>query len=283
MKSDPTARFRLPGKQRLKQLAELSARLRRKRRWRLLRFFGVRRSVGLAMLAALIALRIVDPAPLEDLRLRSFDFYQIIKPRIPTIKPVVIVDIDEDSLRSLGQWPWPRTLVADLVERLNRLGAVAIGFDILFPEQDRLSPNLAVQTFRNVDEDTKTKLRNLPSNDEILADVLKKSRVVLGQSGILQTTPPADSAPQTGIAIRGPDPSALLVTFPGLLRNVSALEQAAAGRGIGHCHRWIVRVRAGTEIERDENAFLMQHSNDMVQVGGRFDAMNGIEFWFNRF
>jgi adenylate cyclase len=232
VKSDSTARFRLLGKERLKQLAELSARLRRKRRWRLMRFFGVRRSVGLAMLAALIALRIVDPAPLEDLRLRSFDFYQILKPRIPTIKPVVIVDIDEDSLRSLGQWPWPRTLVADLIERLNRLGAVAIAFDILFPEQDRLSPNLAVQTFRNVDEDTKTKLRNLPSNDDVLADVLKKSRVVLGQSGILQTTPPAESAPQTGIATRGPDPSALLVTFPGLLRNVPVLEQAAAGRGV---------------------------------------------------
>ena len=99
------------------------------------------------MLAALIALRIWDPAPLEDLRLRSFDFYQILKPRIPTVKPVVIVDIDEESLRTLGQWPWPRTLVADLVERLNGLGAVAIAFDILFPEPDRLSPDLAVQTF----------------------------------------------------------------------------------------------------------------------------------------
>ena len=86
------------------------------------------------MLAGLIALRIWDPPPLEDLRLRSFDFYQVLKPRIPTVKPVVIVDIDEESLRSLGQWPWPRTLVADLVERLNGLGAVAIAFDVLFPE-----------------------------------------------------------------------------------------------------------------------------------------------------
>ncbi len=184
------------------------------------------------MLAGLIALRIWDPPSVEDLRLRSFDVYQILKPRIPTVKPVVIVDIDENSLRALGQWPWPRTLVADLIERLNGLGAVAIALDVLFPEQDRLSPALAVQSFRNVDEETKAKLRNLPSNDAVLADLLKRSRVILGQSGILQTTVPMPSAPRTGIATRGPDPSAFLITFPGLLRNVPVLEEAAAGRGL---------------------------------------------------
>ena len=78
----------------------------------------------------------------------------------------------------------------------------------------------------------KAKLRTLPSNDDFLANVLKKSRVILGQSGILLTTAPDPSAPQTGIATRGPDPSAFLVTFPGLLRNVPVLEQAAAGRGL---------------------------------------------------
>jgi adenylate cyclase len=232
VKSDPTSRFRLAGKDRLRKLAELTGRFRGRRRSRLARFFGVRRTVGLVMLAYLLALRIWDPAPLEDLRLRSFDFFQVLKPRIPTVKPVVIVDIDEDSLRSLGQWPWPRTLVADLVERLNGLGAVAVAFDVIFAEADRMSPNLAVDSFRNIDQDTKAKLRNLPSNDNFLADVLKKSRVILGQSGILLTTTPDPSAPQTGIATRGPDPSAFLVTFPGLLRNVPVLEQAAAGRGL---------------------------------------------------
>ncbi len=232
MKNDPTSRFRLPGKERLRQLAELSARLKQRKRSRFTRFFGVRRTVGLAMLAGLIALRIWDPPSVEDLRLRSFDVYQILKPRIPTVKPAVIVDIDEDSLRTLGQWPWPRTLVADLIEKLNGLGAVAIALDVLFPEQDRLSPALAVQSFRNVDEETKAKLRNLPSNDEVLANVLKNSRVILGQSGILQTTAPNPQARVTGMATRGPDPSAFLITFPGLLRNVPVLEEAAAGRGL---------------------------------------------------
>jgi adenylate cyclase len=224
VRSDPTSR--LPGPRRLRQFAG------RLRSFRFTRFFGVRRTVGLAMLAGLIALRIWDPPMVEDLRLRSFDVYQILKPRIPTVKPVVIVDIDEDSLRALGQWQWPRTLVADLVDKLTKLGAVAIAFDILFPEEDRMSPNLAAGTFRNIDEETKAKLRNLPSNDAVLAETIKRSRVILGQSGVVRDKPVDPTLPQTGIATRGPDPSAFLFTFPGLLRNVPVLEEAAAGRGL---------------------------------------------------
>ena len=199
---------------------------------RLARWFGVRRTVGILLLAALVGLRVWDPAPLEDMRLRSFDFYQVIKPRIAEARPAVIVDIDEESLRTLGQWPWPRTLIADLVAQLNQLGSAAIAFDILFPEPDRMSPNVAVSAFRNVDEETKAKLRKLPSNDEVLADVIRQSKVILGQSGLSSASPSAGTSPQTGFAVRGPDPSPWLVTFDGLLPNIPVLEQAAAGRGL---------------------------------------------------
>ena len=89
--------------------------------------------------------RIWDPLPVEALRLRVFDLYQLIAPREATPRPVAIVDIDEDSLKSLGQWPWPRTIVADLVTRVTQMGAVAIGFDVVFPEPDRISPALAAE------------------------------------------------------------------------------------------------------------------------------------------
>jgi adenylate cyclase len=201
---------------------------------RLVRWFGVRRTVGLALLAAFVALRIWDPAPLENLRLRVFDFYQTLKPRDAQARPVVIVDIDEASMRSLGQWPWPRTVVADLVARLRAYGSVAIGFDVIFAEADRLSPQMAVSTFRGVDEDTKAKLRDLPSNDQVLADAMRGGRVILGQSGVgtVDAPPAGEPLPQTGFAVIGPDPSAFLVTFPSLLRNVPVLEKAAAGRGL---------------------------------------------------
>jgi adenylate cyclase len=144
------------------------------------------------------------------------------------------VDIDEASLKAIGQWPWPRTTVADLVTQITQLGAVTIGFDIIFPEPDRMSPAIAERSFRGIDAETRAKLDSLPSNDEALADAIKHSRVVVGQAGAaapeVKTT--ADAALQTGVAFRGPDPHRYLVTFAGLLRNVPVIEQAAAGRGL---------------------------------------------------
>jgi adenylate cyclase len=198
------------------------------------RRFGLTRAICLLLLLALVPLRILDPAPLEEIRLRTFDFYQTLRPRQTTARPVTIVDIDESSLKEIGQWPWPRTIVADLVTRLTQLGAVAIGFDIIFAEPDRMSPGIAATSFRDLDEEVRNKLRSLPSNDEVLAEAIRHSRVVAGQVGsampVARTQ--AESALQTGFAVRGPDPSRFLVTFAGLLHNVPAIEQAAAGRGV---------------------------------------------------
>src|SRR4029077_3921179 len=119
---------------------------------RLARRFASARLMCVALLMALLFLRVTDPLPLEELRLRAFDIFQVIKPRVATQRPVVIVDIDEASLLKLGQWPWPRTRVADLIAQLSKLGAAAIAFDVVFAEPDRLSPALAADVFRDLDE-----------------------------------------------------------------------------------------------------------------------------------
>jgi len=200
---------------------------------RLARRFASARLLCLALLVALLFLRISDPLPLAELRLRAFDLFQVIQPRIATQRPVVIVDIDEASLQKLGQWPWPRTRVADLVSRLTKLGAVAIGFDIVFAEEDRLSPALAADAYRDLDEETRTRLRALPSNDQVMADALRQSRVVLGETGLPEVKPQLEGQPATvGVASLGGDPKPFLFNFPGLLRNIPVLEKAAAGRGL---------------------------------------------------
>src|SRR5437588_1806680 len=195
---------------------------------------GLARAVCIVLLFALVPLRLADPRPLAELRVRTFDFFQVLRPRQQDIRPVVIVDIDEASLKAIGQWPWPRTTVGDMVTQITQLGAVAIGFDIIFPEPDRMSPAIAEQSFRGIDPETRAKLDSLPSNDEALAEAIKHSRVVVGQAGAAEPEPKtaADAALQTGFAVRGPDPSPYLITFPGLLRNVPPIEQAAAGRGL---------------------------------------------------
>jgi adenylate cyclase len=200
---------------------------------RLARRFTSARAVCVALLFALIFLRITDPGPLEELRLRAFDLFQVLQPRVAAQRPVVIVDIDEESLRKLGQWPWPRTRVADLISRLTKLGAAAIAFDVIFAEPDRLSPVLAANEFRDLDEETRTKLRALPSNDEVMADAIKQSRVVLGETGLPVVVPQPDTPPAAvGVAALGGDPKPYLLTFPGRLRNIPILDKAAAGRGL---------------------------------------------------
>ncbi|CAN5411884.1 adenylate/guanylate cyclase domain-containing protein [soil metagenome] len=197
------------------------------------RIFGYARMLCILLLIAMLGVRVGDPIPLEELRVRVFDGYQILKPRNTTQRPVVIVDLDEKSLAKFGQWPWPRTRVADRGQRLTDLGAAAIAFDIVFAEPDRLSPSLVADSFRDLDEDSRTKLRTLPSNDQVLADVLRKAPAVLGESGLPKFVPQPDlKLPLTGLATLGGDPRPFLLNFPGLLRNVPILEEAAPGRGL---------------------------------------------------
>jgi adenylate cyclase len=197
------------------------------------RRIGYARLLCLALLIGFAALRIADPAPVEEIRVRTFDAFQRIDPRKKTARPVTIVDIDDKSLEKLGQWPWPRTRIADLVTELTRLGAVVIAFDAVFSEPDRLNPAFAADTFRNLDEETRARLRALPSNDQVFADAIKASRVVLGESGLAEEIAPLDKTlPVTGLAMLGEEPQRFMFDFPGLLRNVPVLEHAAAGRGL---------------------------------------------------
>jgi adenylate cyclase len=197
------------------------------------RQFGLARAVCTLLLIALVPLRIIDPRPLEEARLRTFDFFQVLRPRQQTIRPVVIVDIDEASLKAIGQWPWPRTVMADLVTRLTQLGAAVLGFDIVFPEPDRMSPASVAASLRDLDSATRAKLDSLPSNDAVFAGAIKNSHVVVGQS-VLTTAgvAAANNAPEPGYAVLGPDPSRFLDRYPTLLRNIPVIENAASGRGV---------------------------------------------------
>ncbi len=245
--------------------------MKRIARWA--RAFGVARAVCLLLLFALVELRHVDPRPLEELRLRTFDLFQVLRPRQQTIRPVVIVDIDEASLKEIGQWPWPRTVLADIVTRLTGLGAAAIGFDVVFAEPDRMSPAALATTLRELDDATREKLLAMPSNDEVFADAIRHSRVVVGQS---TSTRPAAAAqtdePVAGYGVlmaRGaPDPRQFFRSYPSLIHNVPSIEEAAAGRGIfteAEEHDGIVRRAPVLMLVGD--TFVPALALEMLRVG----------------
>ena len=185
-------------------------------------------------LVLLIGVRLEDPEILQRLRLQVFDFYQVLSPRpfVPD-SPVVIVDIDERSIAEQGQWPWPRTVIGDLVDRLTVMGANVIGFDVIFSEADRTSLGIAADFVDGLDENTRAVLKSLPTNDQLFAEALEKSgRVVLGQTFVVDRSVAPRDRMQSSFSVVGADPAPFVENHESVLRPVSILEAAAAGRGI---------------------------------------------------
>ena len=191
-------------------------------------------AVAAALTVGLVLLRVWDPLPLQILRFKAFDLYQRVEPRVPAPLPIVIVDLDDESLAAYGQWPWPRSLLADLVNNLMAMGAGVIGFDIVFSEPDRLSPDRVAEALRGVDDAARQALAKLPANDALFAQTIRRARVVLGQSMTSrpQVAASAEKARKTQVAELGGDPRPSIYAYLGIVRNLPGLEAAAAGLGI---------------------------------------------------
>jgi len=181
----------------------------------------------------LLILRAVDPTPVRVLRTRTFDIYQQIRPRVVDSRPVTIVDIDNRSLKALGQWPWPRTLLANLVTALFQHGAALVAFDIVFAEPDRTSPARIAESTPNLDPDTRQRLRRLPSNSAVLAEAMGLGPVVVSQ-GVLPPLDPSarEPAARPSVALIGQDPRPWMRHYGPVLTNVPDIDRAAAGRGV---------------------------------------------------
>lgn len=203
--------------------------------------FSFDRLVGLAMLGAFISIFVGDSYPVQFFRAKTFDMYQRSQPReIPpqAVQPVVIIDLDERSLSEVGQWPWSRLTLAKMVANLMNQGAALVAFDMVFAEPDRMNPEGVVESLYNLDDTTREAILKLPSNDDLFADVIKQSRVVLGQAGFWDDRPESSTRPAfKSIAVRGlvrdaPKPSQFLPSFKSMIRNVEVLEGPGAGHGI---------------------------------------------------
>ena len=164
------------------------------------------------VVALLLALRIWDPAPVELARLRGFDLAQQIAPRgFDPARGVRIVAIDEKSLAEQGQWPWPRTELARLIDRIAEAGPAAVGFDLLFVEPDRLSPK----------------------GDAALAAALKRVPAVLGLGVSIDAEPAGDKLKRTTpVGTVGDDPKPFLLSYPALVPSLAVLRESERGRGV---------------------------------------------------
>ncbi|MGK2951501.1 MAG: CHASE2 domain-containing protein [Thiobacillus sp.] len=174
---------------------------------------------------------LLDPQPLQVLRNTVFDQYQRWAPRVYQEAPVRIVDIDDESLNLVGQWPWPRTRIAELIERLRSMGAAAVVFDVLFAEPDRTSPAALLSVWDTAGPELRAHLAGLPDHDTVLAHTLAGGGVVLGHALMREGEPPGHFATPFRVINLGPSPLPFLHAFKGTLTPLPALQDATAGNG----------------------------------------------------
>ncbi len=186
------------------------------------------------LLAAAVYLRIDEPRFIENLQISTFDAYNRIAPR-PAHPGVRIVDIDEASLQTYGQWPWPRTRIADLVTALDGYGARAIAFDIVFAEPDRTSPSAFARRLDRLS--TAPALRDsllaMPDHDAVLGEAIGRAGQVV--TGFMLNPVGFGDKPElhVGWGKRGgdDDPSNFVPYLSGSITNLDVIAAQSAGNG----------------------------------------------------
>lgn len=189
----------------------------------------------LPVLLGLLLLLIDSPAQ-QALRNNLFDQYQRWSPRTYADAPVRVVDIDDESLARVGQWPWPRTVMADLLGKLGAAGAAAVGFDIMFPQPDRTSP-AAVSQLWHLSGPLREQLSALPDHDQVFAQQLERTDAVLGFALRRGNRPASDPSSEhlplqkSRFIYAGEAQPGWLHTFTGAISSLPQLESAAKGNG----------------------------------------------------
>ena len=195
------------------------------------------RAVGAIVLIVFAAALAFDRSRYLPVQDAFFDAMQRRSPRPAETTPVTIVQIDEKSIAELGNWPWPRTVLAQLVHTINAYGPGAIGVDIVMSEPDPFSPERALA---HVDADFALleRIAALPSNDAQLATAFRVAPVVVvlagapGASDQPMRVPPMLVRDADGNAEEAQAALSRLMAFPGALSTLATLNDAASGWGL---------------------------------------------------
>lgn len=182
----------------------------------------------LALLAA-AAMQYFTPSLHTDLRNAVFDTFQVLEPRPVGDSRVRIIDIDDESLARIGQWPWPRDTMAELLNELTELGAASVTFDIAFPEADRAAPRRYLEKWRTNPEIARLILQ-LPDTDLVFAEALRNAPAVTGFSLTIGDPSPRKPAKRAGVSVLGGELTPAY-RFDRAVTSIPEIEGSAAGNG----------------------------------------------------
>ena len=166
------------------------------------------------LLLILISIKIANPSFVKSISFISFDLYQKTFPLDKSETDVIIIDIDEKSLGKFGQFPWSRSVFAQIIEKVSASNPKAIGFDIFFTEKDKQSPDEFIKSYNLIPTDI-SELQNLKGHDEIFREQLAKSKSV---TAVLGSNVPShsnyDRKAKARFLSKGGDPKKFTYSYP---------------------------------------------------------------------
>lgn len=191
------------------------------------------RLIAGGLLLLLILLRFLDVTPVQVLRLWGFDLLLQTETSRTESSPVVVVDVNDESLAHLGQWPWPRRYYVELVDHLREAGAAMVVFNILFSEPDRMSPDNLAVTLPGLGPDLRRNLSDLGSYDVALAAAMQTIPTVTAAAAQTPGHPASPVQRRLGrFAVHGPPDTGELPGISGIIESVAPVGQAGVGEGI---------------------------------------------------
>ena len=185
------------------------------------------------LFSLLIILRFINPSYIQSISNFSFDTYQKIFHYELKESPVVIIDVDENSLGQIGQFPWNRKIFADLIDQMVTAKPSTIVFDIFFSEEDKQNPTEIVKSYK-IDKESNLgkELLKLPNNDNLFLDKIKNNNIalpILGQ--IEKPLKVVDRKPIVTFITKGTDPKNFIYKFPYNLSSLEKINEQAKGLG----------------------------------------------------
>lgn len=192
----------------------------------------LRALLPIGVVAGLLVVQYEDPLFRTRLRDQSFDQLQKLHPgHSASDIPVRVVAIDDPSLAAVGQWPWPRTVLGQIVDRLTALGASVVVMDLFLAESDRTSPE-QVKQFWPDNAQLDALLQHFPSHDLLLSESFARSRVVAGI--VAQNAYPSQPLPprRAQILSQGGEAGDWLKDWAGGVGFLTPLAATAVGAGV---------------------------------------------------
>ena len=156
----------------------------------------------------------------------NYDFYQNIFEKNFSTNKVIIVDIDEESIKKLGQFPWRRDIHSIILDKLQSANVALVAFDIFFSETDKQNPKKILTEFNIVAD-----IKSIIDTDNLFLESIKNSNVILPLVGSTKDTKKNQFSIKSNIITKGEDPLNYLYNYQGFIASLNQFNEAAKGLG----------------------------------------------------